>query len=314
MNAPMKGFFQGRLRIPGRDSLPNVGGRPVTPLGLMVSPSYFATTGLHLLSGRLLTGADRPLAPKPGFYRTISAAVVNETMAKAIWPGEQAVGKCMSLNPVSDACTQVVGVVSDAHLSTIVEPTKATYYVLLIVQQAHVVTVRAAPGQETLVAESLRRTLRARFPSAEPPVVTSMADALAPQLRPWRLGAALFLGFGLLALAIAAVGVYGVVSYGVSQRTVEMGVRIALGATSGQVLRLVAGEGVGTVAVGVVIGGVIVLLSGQLVESMLYETSPHDPLVMIAVAGTLCAAAAAASLVPAWRATRVDPVTALRTE
>jgi ABC-type antimicrobial peptide transport system permease subunit len=141
-----------------------------------------------------------------------------------------------------------------------------------------------------------------------------MAEVLAPQLRPWRLGATLFSLLGGLALAVAAVGVYSMVAHAAGQRRHEFGVRIALGARAGTVLALVLGEGVRTVAAGVVLGAALALAAGRLVASLLYGVSPRDPAVLAAVAGTLVAAAVVASLVPAWRASRVDPVEALRTE
>jgi ABC-type antimicrobial peptide transport system permease subunit len=134
------------------------------------------------------------------------------------------------------------------------------------------------------------------------------------QVRPWRLGASFFGAFGTLALLLAAVGLYGVISYMVTQRTHEMGVRVALGAQARDVARLVVREGVGVTAVGTVIGLAAALAGGRFVESLLYEVSPRDPLVLAVVAVTLLSIAVAATLVPAWRAMRVDPVVALRAE
>ena len=144
--------------------------------------------------------------------------------------------------------------------------------------------------------------------------MTRMSDALEPQYRPWRLGATLFSTFGILALVIAAVGIFSTVSYSVSQRTHEFGVRVALGARIGDVVRLVIAEGLRTVALGVAIGIVLSLAAGRMIESLLYGIKPSSPVVMMLVAGILLGVAAIAALAPAWRAARVDPVTALRTE
>jgi ABC-type antimicrobial peptide transport system permease subunit len=176
-----------------------------------------------------------------------------------------------------------------------------------------VLVVRARAEATTAAAAEMRAALREAFPSAEP-VVTPMTENLEPEYRPWRLGATLFTAFGLLALVVALVGIYSTVAYGVSQRTHEFGVRIALGARIGDVLRQVVGEGLRTVAVGVVVGVALALAAGRLVAALLYGVSPADPLVLALVPGILLGVSALAALVPAWRASRVDPVTALRTE
>jgi ABC-type antimicrobial peptide transport system permease subunit len=141
-----------------------------------------------------------------------------------------------------------------------------------------------------------------------------MSQVLERDFRPWRLGAILFTAFGALALVVAAIGVYSVVAYAVTQRMHEMGVRIALGARLPDIMTLVTTESVKVVAVGVGLGIVIALALGRLIVSLLYGLSPHDPLVILAAAAVLCAIGIAASLVPAWRASRVDPVIALRAD
>jgi ABC-type antimicrobial peptide transport system permease subunit len=133
-------------------------------------------------------------------------------------------------------------------------------------------------------------------------------------LKPWRLGATLFSMFGALALLVAAVGAYSVIAYAVSQRTHEIGVRMALGARSSHVVRLVMGEGMRAVGFGIVLGVFASLAMGRLVASMLYNTSPRDPIVLTAVAALLAMVAIAASIIPAWRATSTDPAIALRAE
>jgi putative ABC transport system permease protein len=141
-----------------------------------------------------------------------------------------------------------------------------------------------------------------------------MRDNLMQELRPWRVGAALFSAAGILALLVAMVGIYSTISYTFSQRTHEIGVRVALGAQATNVVRLVVGEGVRAVLVGVVVGVLLALAAGRLVESMLYKTSPRDPAVLSVVSLSLLLVAVGACLVPAWRALRVDPASALRAE
>jgi ABC-type antimicrobial peptide transport system permease subunit len=144
--------------------------------------------------------------------------------------------------------------------------------------------------------------------------VRTLEDAVAPELRPWRLGASVFALFGILALIVAAVGTYSVMQFSVSQRTHELGVRIALGATRGNLLALVTRESVQIGVVASMAGVLVVLLTGGLVESMLFQTSPRDPYVLGAVAIVLLMSGLLASVVPAWRATRVDPVATLKAE
>jgi ABC-type antimicrobial peptide transport system permease subunit len=160
----------------------------------------------------------------------------------------------------------------------------------------------------------MRRILRRTFPTAEPPAVAFTAERVNEGLKPWRLGATLFSMFGALALLVAAVGAYSVIAYAVSQRTHEIGVRMALGARSSHVVRLVMGEGMRAVGFGIVLGVIASLAMGRLVASMLYNTSPRDPIVLVAVAAMLAIVAIMASIVPAWRATGTEPAIALRAE
>jgi ABC-type antimicrobial peptide transport system permease subunit len=155
--------------------------------------------------------------------------------------------------------------------------------------------------------------LKEAFPAGYPQV-TSMTENLEPEYRPWRLGAALFTAFGLLALVVALVGFYSNISYGVSQRTQEFGVRMALGARVVQVIRQVMGEGLRIVAFGAVAGVVLTLAGGRLLRAMLYGVEPNNPLVLVLVCAGLLTVAALAALIPALRATRVDPVRALNSE
>jgi ABC-type antimicrobial peptide transport system permease subunit len=178
---------------------------------------------------------------------------------------------------------------------------------------AGTIVVRAKPGATQLVVNEIRRVLQGAFPGATPRI-TRMSDVLEPQYRPWRLGATLFTVFGMLALVVAAIGIYSSVSYGVSQRVHEFGVRVALGARAGDVMRHVIGQGVRTVAFGIALGVVLTLAAGRLVASLLYGVSPADPVAMAAVVVLLLGVSIAAALFPAWRASRVDPITALRAD
>ena len=144
--------------------------------------------------------------------------------------------------------------------------------------------------------------------------ITPFAEIIGTQMRSWNLGATMFLAFGLLALALAAVGLYGVIAYNVAQRTHELGVRVALGAQARDLARLVVMDGVRLAAIGVVVGTVMALWAGRWVESLLFQTSPSDPAIFALVALVLLSVAAVASGLPALRASRTDPNVVLRSE
>ena len=152
------------------------------------------------------------------------------------------------------------------------------------------------------------------MPGASYVTVTPFTDVVGGQTTSWRLGATMFVAFGVLALALAAIGFYSVIAYNVAQRTHEMGVRVALGAQSGDVIRLVVGQGVRLGASGVAIGAIIALVAAKWIKPLLFAESPRDPFVFGIVTVTLLAVTVAASWVPARRAARVDPNVALRTD
>lgn len=178
----------------------------------------------------------------------------------------------------------------------------------------NVLLVRARGGDPSRLVEPIRKAMQTAAPNLPYADVHLFAELLAPQIRPWKMGATLFAMFGALALLIAAVGLYSAISYGVAQRGHEFGVRVALGAQVGDVVRLVMGQGVRGAALGVILGSVAALLAGRFVADLLFQTSPRDPAVFAVVAGLILLVAAVASFFPAWRASRVDPARALRGE
>jgi putative ABC transport system permease protein len=245
---------------------------------------------------------------------------VNETAARTYWPQADAIGQCLKLFTKTAPCSTVIGVVRDSHVEDVVEKP-----VLQVIspfgydssgapQGARVVVVRARAGQTSAVEALLRQELTRQFPTLAVVVVRSVTETMATELRPWRVGLTLFGGFGVLALIVAALGTYSVLSYAVTQRLHEIGVRIALGARSGDVLRLVVGEGVRLAVIGVGMGIAIAIVASRVMESLLYDTPARDPEVSVGVAVLLVAIAAVASAVPARRAMRVDPVRALKAE
>jgi putative ABC transport system permease protein len=160
----------------------------------------------------------------------------------------------------------------------------------------------------------VRRALQELMPGAAYVNADALEDVVATEFRSWRLGATMFTIFGLLALVVAAVGLYSVVAYDVSQRTQELGVRVALGASAGAVIRLVLAEGVRVVALGLVLGAIVALAFANRITPLLYHTSGKDPITYAFVVAVLLAVAIIASLAPALRASRVDPNIALRAE
>jgi ABC-type antimicrobial peptide transport system permease subunit len=172
---------------------------------------------------------------------------------------------------------------------------------------------RIRPEAERAAQLELQAAMRSAFPRGEVKV-QSMVESLDGEYWPWRLGAKLFTGFGLLALVVALLGIYSTVSYTVTQRTHEFGVRAALGAAVPDLLGNVIGGGVRVVALGVAIGTVLTLAAGKLIAAMLYDVTPADPVVLTGVGVSMLVVSAIATLVPAWRAAKVDPVVALRSD
>ncbi len=271
------------------------------------SPEYFETVGTRILRGRGFTAADSRDAPK--------VTLVSEGMARTIWPGQDAIGKCMRMNADTAPCITVVGVTENIKQNSLSDDPGLQYY--LPIEQFHLqeagLFLRVG-GDAELQKENLRREFQPLMPGTGYVTVTPMRDIIDPNLRSWQLGATMFLAFGGMALVLAAIGLYSVIAYDVAQRTHELGVRIALGARLGDVVRLVMGDGVRFALIGVGIGSAIALAAGQWIRPLLFDVSPRDPLVFGAVSAVLMGVAALASLTPALRATKVDPSVALRAD
>ena len=297
-----------RLRVPGRDSVPSQKGG--FALVTAAAPGYFETVGTRILRGRAFE-ANEGTGTEP-------VVIVNETMARTLWPGADAIGRCVVLSGMNgDACARVVGISQDVHQMTLKEEALSQCYVpwgqnpRLVL--GSVLLVRGQADASTL-APALTDVVRRAAPGVRFLRIRTFEELLDPQVRPWRVGATLFGLFGAIVIAVAAIGLFSVVSYLVTQRTHELGVRIALGAQRGQVLRLILGGALRTAVVGALIGGALSVTIGPTVEPLLFDNPARDPILLSAVAIGLLAVATAASLWPAWRATRVDPLRALRAD
>lgn len=292
------------------DSSSSLGER--VPAMSVVSPSFFRTAGIRLLRGEGFSGGDDASGPPE--------AVVNEATAAMLWPGRDALGECLRFKHSRESpCYKVVGVVEGVRRMRVIERDVAAQFYLPLGNvpwsgwTGAVIVVRAHTRGSATASAALTAALRRAFPTAEA-TATPMSESLEPQYRPWKLGATLFTAFGLLALVVAVVGIYSTVSYSVSQRTHEFGVRAALGARLTDVLRHVIGGGLRAVAIGVAIGVALTIGAGRLIASLLYDVEPSDPTVLVLVSVALLTVPALAALTPAWRAARVDPVTALKAE
>jgi predicted permease len=303
---PFNSSFSQDLRIDGIDSL------AVRALGSpqvnAVSAGYFEAIGMRMLRGRAF-------GPEDG-AQSEPVAIVNETMARTLWPDRDPLGVCLYTGDEPAPCSRIVGVVRDARRFQLVEEPAMSYYVPWGQQRGFGGTtlIVRPTGSFQRTAEAIGDVVRDLDPTVLYVGAEPLARALDSQIRPWRLGAVAFGLLSSLALLVAAVGLYSVMSYLVAQRTHEIGVRLALGASAGSVARLVMRSGVALAALGVALGAAAALALGRFLEPLLFQTSPRDPATFGAVAGSLLAVAALATLLPALRARRVSALEALRSD
>jgi predicted permease len=294
---PIEGF----VRRPGQP-FPNIDFYNV------VAARYFETMGIRLIEGRFFDDRDGENAPL--------AVIVNQTLARTYWPNESALGH--RINPGSKAFATVVGVVGDVKNAGLDKPTGTELYIPLLqypnrsASLASLV-VRSNADTSPLVAP-IRNAIHTVDPSLPISNVRTLEDAvLAAQSRP-RFLALLLTVFASVALVLAAVGIYGVISYSVAQRTNEFGIRIAMGASSSKVLGMVLGQGARIALIGFAIGAAGAFCLTRFMAGMLFEISAVDPLTFVVMVLVLAAVTLLACYVPARRATRVDPMVALRYE
>ncbi len=297
----------------GEKNVPNANFRIVTP-------DYFNVAGVRLLKGRLLNENDNP--------QTEPVAVINQTMAKLYWPKQDPIGQTVrtgnvygfGLRPNARASdwVKIVGVVADARQVRVIELPVRQEIFFPMAQRAEMgaavmLIVRSRMNMATLT-DTVRHAVAAVDPDRPIFNVTTLEQAVADSFGPKRLAAVLLGFFAVVAVTLASVGLYGIMAYSVTQRTREIGIRMALGARRHDVLRMVVWEGSRLALVGLIVGISGAMAAAQVMRSLVYEISPRDPATLAGAAILLAAVAMASCYVPAQRVTRVDPMVALRYE
>jgi putative ABC transport system permease protein len=287
---------------------PRPGDEPVADVR-SISADYFKAMGTPLLLGRSF---DPTLDQ---FGDRLKKVILNQSAAQQYWPGEDPIGKHLTMPWFEDMHAEVIGVIPDLKLLSLNTSSRSQLYWFLpqfpYAAMSLVIRTSGAPEQ---VVGGLRAAVREVDPKQPIAKVRAMDDVVAVSVKQPRFVMTLLAGFATLALLLAAVGIYGVMSYSVTQRTQEMGIRIALGAQPRDVARLVLGEGMRLAVAGVALGIVAALVLTRLLRTLLFEVRSTDPVTFAAVCGVLALIAAIAIFIPARRATRVDPMVTLRYE
>jgi predicted permease len=298
---PLSNNFWGiHFQIPGR--APEPGGQPLSAIDQHVTADYGKATGLRLVTGRFVDATDVGSAPR--------VVVVNQMLADAMWPGGSAVGHAITID---SAAWTVVGVAANVRHGGFDEPLRYTVYRSLhqAMMQAGDLAVWTERDPNTM-RDAVRRIVARTDPLAAVGAIVTMQEMEARHVSPFRMMAGMLAVLALLTMTIATVGLYGLIAYGVAQRTREIGVRIALGARPRDILSHVGGGAVRLTALGVVVGIAGAAAFARLLGAMLYGVTTSDPRTFVGVSVALLIIALTAALVPAWRASRVDPTVALR--
>ncbi|HEX6546479.1 MAG TPA: FtsX-like permease family protein, partial [Bryobacteraceae bacterium] len=274
-----------------------------------VDSAYFQTLGIPLLSGRVFTEMDTRTSAK--------VAVINETLARYLWGGMNPLGRRLKMGP-KDAEIEVVGVVKDSKYGSLRE--KPARFIYVPKEQAddeflgHASLFLRTRGNDQAVMNSVRRAVKQIFPNVPIDSLSSLKTMIDNSVYTDRLIAVLAVAFGILAMILAAVGLYGTISYAVTQRTREFGIRLALGAGRTTIGALIFRE-IGTlIGLGIAIGLPVSYMLARFVESQLFGIRAHDPLVLFGAVLFIAGAAALAGLIPAIRAMHIEPLHALRYE
>ena len=287
-------------------------GKPPAPLGeeavvdvRVITNDYFKAMGVPLLRGRLFNEND------PADIR--NRVIINDALARKYFPGEDPLGKRIKVWWNDTRENEIIGVVGDVRQTALATEARATNYwpYARFPYNSMTLTVRMA-GDVSSTSNAIVRLIREQDPDLAVADIRTMEDVVSASVAQQRLTMLLLTIFAVAALLLAAVGIYGVIGYSVTQRTQEIGIRMALGARHGDVLRMVVGQAMALTVVGIVIGGAGAFLLTRLMAKLLFNVQPSDPVTFAAVVAVLGSVAAIASYIPGRRATRVDPVVALR--
>lgn len=274
------------------------------------SSDYFATVDTRIVRGRAYTAEDRGAAA--------FVAVVSQSMANRLWPNRDPIGRCFKLESDANPCLIVIGVAEDAVQQSLSSDDYLLYYMPdeqpYMPSPGRRLLLRVAGNDPRAQEERVRRALQEVLPPPAYVTVSTLEDLVDSQRRSWRLGATMFVAFGALALLVAAVGLYGVITYDVAQRRQELAIRIALGARTAHVVRLVVDKALSFAGAGVALGIAAVLVMSRWLQPLLFDESAHDPWILAAVGATIGVVALLASAAPAARASRADPSSTLRSE
>lgn len=309
--APLAGTARGLLYMVGRPTPPAYQAPPV--LRHYVAPTHFRTLGIPLKRGRLFTDGDVAGAPK--------VTVISESAARQFWPNEDPIGKRVwfagsSAFSSPDSSAEIVGIVGDVMYEPLDrQPNRASFYTpyAQFTYASRMVFLRTA-GDPLAIVPPVRTALQSVDPDVAMRDVQTLDEIVNGSWARTRFEARLFGGFGIAALLLAASGIFAVLAYAVASRTREFGVRIALGAERKDVMRVVLGEGLTFPLIGMAVGIAAALAATRVLRASLYQVSPLEPRVFAATVVLLLIAAVGACLIPAWRATRADPMEAIRVE
>jgi predicted permease len=298
-------FNQTSIRLDGKTYGPDDRGEIVG--NVSVTPDYFRTLDVPIVEGRGFASADRQGAPR--------VAIVNETMARRFWPGQSAVGRTFQLTFGDRETYEVVGVARDHRLFAVNErPSPYLHFAEAQRPSRYNYVVARTTGDSAQLLNALRRELLALEPGLVFVASNTMDASLEMSLLPQRASAWLALAFGGVGTLLAAIGLYGVVAFSVARRTREIGVRVAVGASTRDVLGLVLRQGLTLALIGASAGAALAAVLARILSGLLYEVGSFDPVAWAAALMVLIVAVLIANLVPARRALHVDPVAALRTE
>jgi predicted permease len=301
-SVPFQSTWSDAVFVPGMDSAAQQRTYVINPVG----DQYFETIGTRILRGRAVGESDPPKGPL--------VAVISDRMGKLLWPGKDPIGQCFRLGADTAPCREVVGVAEDITFGDIKNDETLQLYLPSSQERNGGWIVARVAGDPRLQLEPLRRQIQALLPGMGFTHVRPIDQVLDPVMRQWRLGATMFTIFGAIALLLAAVGLYGVIAYDIAQRMREMGVRVALGAQAADIRRLVVWQGIRVAAVGAVLGMLVAAFAVKYVADLLFHTSAYDPVAFGGAALLILIVAIVATLLPARRAMKVDPVVALRSE